>query len=176
MLNILKKLSVLQWIRNPYKKVVNASPFWSGFMKVYSQMGSRLTWHIGDGSLVYVGIDPFIGGENFFQLSSHLIHELHSTDHFRLSRCRIYKLHNPVGSLRWSQGSLMSWIQNGFVILPVLIDLVSYWWTIQTDLCGIGTTWMDKLVPNWDTKPLHFQRCISQGSGGLKICGNSTYH
>lgn len=91
----------------------NASPLWAGFLKVYKWMGAGLSWLIGNGSPIYVGIDPVIGGETFYQLSACLISKLHSAGIYRLSQ------------IRSSQGSESYWLSAQE--LDLAEDLASEW-------------------------------------------------
>ena len=59
------KMNLVDWVRIPNKMSRNISPIWKGFLKNYLLIGMNLTWKVGNGMNVIVGIDPTIGlGEN----------------------------------------------------------------------------------------------------------------
>jgi len=70
----LQKKYFEDWIKMPNKSILNTSNFWHDFVKSYPWMGSWLSWRIGNGKKIQLGIDPFIGGEEFYKLSNPLIY------------------------------------------------------------------------------------------------------
>ena len=67
------EMNLIDWIRNPKNISRNSTPICRGFMKIYLWIGKDLTWKVGNGKDVMVGIDPILGlGENF-QLSPFIL-------------------------------------------------------------------------------------------------------
>lgn len=82
------KQEISLWIRNPKKKIENASPIWKGFIKIYQWLGSKLAWNVGNGKSVIVGVDPIPGMAGDFQISSSLVDYLAEIGYDTLSRIK----------------------------------------------------------------------------------------
>ena len=65
--------STIQWIRNFKKPGRNISNIWASLMGAFNLLSSWLAWSPGDGSTVYVGEDPIVGGPVSYTLTRDLI-------------------------------------------------------------------------------------------------------
>ena len=65
----LKKLPVATWLRNKSFSVRGVSVIWKGFILTISWLGSGLTWLVGNGSAIRIGLDPIVGLGSPFTLS-----------------------------------------------------------------------------------------------------------
>ena len=69
--------SVVDWIRSKDFCTRNISLFWRGFLQVLPWMGKHLSWQIGNGECILLGLDPFVGlGSSFAfpeELRSYLV-------------------------------------------------------------------------------------------------------
>ena len=57
----MKNLSVVSWIRNKKFSVNGVSVIWRGFISTLSWLGRGLSWHVGNGVSIRVGLDPIVG-------------------------------------------------------------------------------------------------------------------
>ena len=57
----LKKLSVVAWLIGKNFNYHGISIIWKDFMQTLPWLGRFLSWHIGSGHDVLVGIDPIVG-------------------------------------------------------------------------------------------------------------------
>ena len=57
----LKNLSVVSWIRSKAFSVRGVSVIWKGFIHSLSWLGGGLTWHVGNGETIRVGLDLIVG-------------------------------------------------------------------------------------------------------------------
>ena len=72
----LKNKPLREWIRKVNKKWHTTSNIWSGLTATYPDLGSRLTWRVGNGLQAKLRVDPFISGEGVFKMSTNVIQEL----------------------------------------------------------------------------------------------------
>ena len=59
----LKNISVVSWIRRKAFVAKSVSVIWKGFLHTLSWVGCGLTWKVGNGEDIFVGIDPIMGTE-----------------------------------------------------------------------------------------------------------------
>ena len=64
----LKKYSMEYWIRKDDKSISQASNIWYGFTRTFPWLGSYISWNIGNGEKVILGIDSFVGGDTFYNI------------------------------------------------------------------------------------------------------------
>ena len=57
----LKNLSVVAWLRGKNFNFQGVSIVWKGFLLTLPWLGRCLSWQVGSGHDVLVGIDPIIG-------------------------------------------------------------------------------------------------------------------
>jgi hypothetical protein len=62
----LKNLTLVEWVKNYKGLGKKESPFWRGFLKFYPVIGNLISWKIGNGEQLRLGIDPFVNGEYFY--------------------------------------------------------------------------------------------------------------
>jgi hypothetical protein len=55
--------SVQDWIRNPIKDTRNCSIIWKATQKAFHVIGEGLSWKIGKGNKVRIGMDPWPGSK-----------------------------------------------------------------------------------------------------------------
>lgn len=84
----LKIIPIVQWIRSNNREVSCASNFWLCFMKVYLCLGVGLSWQVGNGKMVHLGVDSFVGGEDFYTLSHALIYDMTKRHCSRLAHAK----------------------------------------------------------------------------------------
>ena len=65
----LKKLPVASWLCNKSFSVRGVFVIWNGFLLTLSWLGSGLTWLVGKGLAVRIGIDPIVGLGSPFSLT-----------------------------------------------------------------------------------------------------------
>lgn len=82
------KGDVLNWIRNPLKVTKGTSSIWVGFIKVYSWMARDLSWRVGNGKDILVGIDPILGLDDTYTLSNEVIYTIHRFEFATLSKIK----------------------------------------------------------------------------------------
>lgn len=75
----------MDWIRDGPGCRGNMSVIWRGLLELLPSMISELVWLVGVGSLVRVGIDNFVGGDESYKISSRLIETLHSKGYYTLN-------------------------------------------------------------------------------------------
>ena len=66
-------MTFVHWIRSKNTTVPIAFGFWIGFMKVYPWVCVGIAWKVGNDSMVHLGVDMFIRGDDFYRLSHSLI-------------------------------------------------------------------------------------------------------
>ena len=71
-LKYMKSSSVIDWLR--YKRFNShcASPMWRVFLQTLPWMGNHLTWQVGDGENILLGVDPIVGSHSSFSLPEDL--------------------------------------------------------------------------------------------------------
>jgi hypothetical protein len=52
---------VEEWIRRPTKETSNFSIIWKELIKYFQVVGEGLAWHVGKGTRVILGTDPWLG-------------------------------------------------------------------------------------------------------------------
>ena len=57
----LKNTYVITWVRKSNFYYANASMIWSSMMKVIHWLKKGISWNIGNGKNILIGIDPSIG-------------------------------------------------------------------------------------------------------------------
>ena len=70
------KMNLIDMIRLPKRNSRNMSPIWKGFMKPYHWVGQFITWKVGNGKNVLVGINPIIGLEDDHKISPYVTNYL----------------------------------------------------------------------------------------------------
>ena len=78
-------LNILEWIRSPIKKKNNISICWKVVLWVFDIIGNFLVWKIGNGTVVHIGLDPWIGCKWRHALPSSMIEKLHLAGFYFLS-------------------------------------------------------------------------------------------
>lgn len=86
----LKKLSVVSWIRNKAFSVRGVSVIWKGFIHTLSWLGRGLTWHVGNGETIRVGLDPIVGMGSPYSLRNDLREYLEEYGILTLDQARNY--------------------------------------------------------------------------------------
>jgi hypothetical protein len=54
-------LTLLDWVRSTNKSTTGASIIWKALTKYFSLMGVGLVWRVGNGHMVRLGLDPWVG-------------------------------------------------------------------------------------------------------------------
>ena len=67
------KLSLSDWVIKGEHSVVKTSLIWNGFLRLFGWISKTLSWKVGDGKYVKVGIDPVVGMEETYCLSWSLV-------------------------------------------------------------------------------------------------------
>jgi hypothetical protein len=55
-------LLVLDWNKSSRKSHQNTSIFWKALVQYFSLTRKWITWKVGDGKIIMLGVDPYIGG------------------------------------------------------------------------------------------------------------------
>ena len=79
-------MSLFNWIKNPLKAYRNCSPIWKGFIKTIISL--HLCWKVGNSRNIMVGIDPIIGLEEDYKLSSNILNYLVDIGYTTLAQIR----------------------------------------------------------------------------------------
>lgn len=66
------------WIRSQNKKIKNASAIWKATVEAFSVIEQGLAWKVGDGRLIRIGRDPWVGCNDDYSLSPGLLRHLDS--------------------------------------------------------------------------------------------------
>ena len=69
--------SLLGWLKVAEKSVARSSYFQNGFVRVFSWISKALSWKVGNGKLIMLGVDLIIGLEDYYVLSPKLVEYLH---------------------------------------------------------------------------------------------------
>ena len=80
----------MDWLRSKSFGTRNASLFWRGFLEVLPWMGKYLSWQVGNGESILLGIDPIAELSAPFTLPEDL--RLYLED---LNICTLAQVHNP---------------------------------------------------------------------------------
>ena len=70
-------MNILEWIRSPVKKKKNISIVWKAVLWDFDIIGNHLVWNIGNGNVVRIGIDPWLGCKWRHTLPPSMIETLH---------------------------------------------------------------------------------------------------
>ena len=68
----IKDLTFEEWMRNKDFTVRGTSFFWNGFLRTLTWITRMLSWEVGDGLSIKLGINPIIGMDSHFILSDDL--------------------------------------------------------------------------------------------------------
>lgn len=85
--------TVADWIRSKEFCSRNISLFWRGFLQTLPWMGCFLSWQIGNGECIHLGVDPIVGMGSTFILPEDLRSYLADMDICTLAQAR-----NPCSS------------------------------------------------------------------------------
>ena len=77
--------SVLDWIRSPVKSSKKASIVWKAVVASVQTIERGLAWHVGDGTQVRLGCDPWVGCSDNFSLSPGLVEYINERRSFSLN-------------------------------------------------------------------------------------------
>eukprot|EP00253_Pinus_taeda_P002811 PITA_02811 len=66
------------WIRSQNKKIKNASVIWKATVEAFTVIDQGLAWKVGDGRLIRIGRDPWVGCNEDYALSPGLLRHLDS--------------------------------------------------------------------------------------------------
>ena len=69
----LKNMSITDWFRMGSYSVENTSIIWNGFIRLIGWINKSLSWKVGCGNAVIVGVDSLTGMEEMYTLSEPLI-------------------------------------------------------------------------------------------------------
>jgi len=76
---------VVDWIRNPPKKITMCSIIWKVVINSFAMVRDGLSGHIGNGKKFHIGVDPCLGSEDKHILRLDLIVILHDQGLFHLT-------------------------------------------------------------------------------------------
>lgn len=82
----LKIVSPVHWINNLLLHFRNASLIWRSIIATFPYISEHLSWQIGNGMKVHIGIDPYVGAKDDFSLSNMLLEWLHNKHLLMLSQ------------------------------------------------------------------------------------------
>ena len=54
-------MNIIEWIRSPIKKKKNISICWKVVLWAFDIIGDFLAWKVGNGNVVRIGLDPWLG-------------------------------------------------------------------------------------------------------------------
>ena len=83
----LKDKYVEYWLSG-YKLTANSSFFWLSFMRQFNWIKKWLTWRVGNGHKIVVGIDPIIGEPQIHSFTNDLISHLYFNGYIFLNDFR----------------------------------------------------------------------------------------
>jgi len=78
--------TIVDWIRNPIKKLQNDSIFWKYILDVFPLIGNWMIWKIGDGAQVLIEKDPWIGYKENHIIPYHLFHDIYRNGSYYLNQ------------------------------------------------------------------------------------------
>ena len=79
---------MVDWLRRKRFSTRDASIIWRGFLQSLPWMGAHLSWQVGDGKNVLLGIDPIIGLHSSFSLPEDLRTYLEDMNIYTLEQAR----------------------------------------------------------------------------------------
>ena len=85
-------MSILEWIISSDKKKKNISICWKAILWAFDIIGNFLVWKIGNGSVVCIGLDPWLGFKWRHALPISMLEKLHLASFFCLSDIGIHGL------------------------------------------------------------------------------------
>jgi len=94
-----RPLPINEWMRRTDKKTKNALVVWKATMESFSIVEDGLSWHVGNGEKLRIGIDPWVGCNEGFILSREIMDSLHTQGFEFLNRIAREDL-----STNWHQG------------------------------------------------------------------------
>jgi len=100
----LKGQCVYDWIQKDVFNASNASVVWNGILDVIAIIKPGLSWRIGDGTKIRIGMDRIVGVGEDYLLSDSLINTLHEKGYYTLNH--IYLSNGQSGSL-WINASTL---------------------------------------------------------------------
>ena len=68
--------TLMEWFRNPIEPIQNVSTFWKAAVCAFNVMGNALSWKVGDGHILQVDKDSWIGSDKAQFLPLHMILQL----------------------------------------------------------------------------------------------------
>ena len=71
--NYLKGMLVTRWIRLDQHHSKGVSFFWNGFLKILPWFNQKTAEKIGNGAILCIRIDPFVGCKGNFVLSDNIL-------------------------------------------------------------------------------------------------------
>ena len=83
-------MSVVSWIHSKAFSVRGVSVIWKGFIHTLSWLGRGLTWHVGNGETIRVGLDPIVGMGSPYSLPKDLWEYLEDYGILSLDQVRNY--------------------------------------------------------------------------------------
>jgi hypothetical protein len=120
--------SIVEWFRIPNKSSVG-SLVWKAFVSAFALVGPWTAWKVGDGRMVRLGEDLWVGSGNRFNLSTPLIVALRARGlHTLADACA--KLPQLRGRAGWKSVTL----------LDLTADLAQEWDDFLELLCGSYVT------------------------------------
>jgi len=95
----LKGLDVVNWLRNDSLVYNIASLVWRNLLTALPVIKQWLTWEVGSGQIILLGLDPFVGGGSFYKLSDNLVSSLNSYGIYTLAQIK-----NEAYGSKWITG------------------------------------------------------------------------
>ena len=85
-------MNIIEWIRSPVKRKKNMSICWKAVLWDFDSIGDFLVWKIGNGTVVHIGLDPWIGCKWRHALPSSMLEKLHLVGFYFLSDIGLHGL------------------------------------------------------------------------------------
>lgn len=148
------------WMRKPRHHYASASNSWRCMiLSVSTTVKYWLAWQAGNGGQVRIGVDPIVGGKDWFKLSPHIIHHLtHLIFMFWLLfiiQWRVYRTLST-GSRQTSSGWRVKMHWNGINIQGDWITASNAYDSFVYAEDEFLDKWWHKLLYHWKA-PLKFQ-------------------
>lgn len=93
--------TLIDWIRSPQKSSKGASIFWEAIIKTFHLIEENLAWHVGNGTSVRVGLDPWPGSDIQHLLPPNIRAHLEAQGYLHLDQ-----IVDPAQTTIWRQGWL----------------------------------------------------------------------